>query len=283
MVRWLVVGANGMLGSDLVSTLANRDVRALGREECDVTNLTQVQSYVSKADVVVNCAAYTAVDDAESNADLAFSINSDGAANLATACRNSKAKLIQISTDYVFSGLSKIPYSETDETDPKSIYGASKLSGEKAVSEILPDNHYIVRTAWLYGKHGNHFGKTMLKLSKTNETLNVVCDQVGQPTWTKDLSLKLIELVENQLPCGIYHGTASGQVSWYHFAQEIFKMAGLDASRIKPIVSSQFSRPASRPAYSVLGHDSFVKNGISPIRNWKVGLEEAFGLGVFDV
>lgn len=281
-MRWIVVGANGMLGQDLVAQLTDRNVTALDKSACDITNLNSVREKINEVDVVVNCAAYTAVDDAERNKDLAFQINAKGPENLAKVCKEIGATLVQISTDYVFSGDAQSPYSENESGNPKSIYGASKWAGEEAVRDFLPDNHYIIRTAWLYGKNGNNFGKTILKLSSTNDELKVVSDQLGQPTWTKDLANKIIEIVEAKAPYGVYHGTSSGQVSWYGLARSIFKLSKLDPERIKPITTEFFPRPAPRPSYSVLSHDAFEGTGVKPIRNWEDALKEAFNDGVFN-
>lgn len=280
-MRWMVIGANGMLGSDLVSVLPKENVTALTKAECDVTNEASVQNAIHDVDVVINCAAYTAVDNAETNEDLAFAINAIGSENLANACKKIGALLVNISTDYVFDGKAKSPYEVSAETNPNSVYGRSKLAGEVAISRILPGNHLIVRTAWLYGKNGNHFGKTILNLAKTNENLKVVNDQFGQPTWTMDLSRKILELVEKNSPTGIYHGTSSGEVSWFDFAREIFELVGLDRNRIVPVSSEEFVRPAPRPKYSVLSHSQFKKIKMEPIRDWKEALREAFHSGVF--
>lgn len=281
IVRWLVVGANGMLGQDFISELRFQNIKIIEKPKFDIANIDEVRSNIQEVDVVVNCAAYTAVDDAESNQELASRINSDGPKNLAIVCREITAKLVHFSTDYVFSGNSEIPYDEQEIPDPKSVYGRSKLAGEQEVQKILPENHYIIRTAWLYGKHGKHFGKTVLNLAKTHNSLSVVNDQIGQPTWTKDLAKKSIEIVTNLAPTGIYHGTSSGQTSWFEYAQNIFELAGLDISRIEPVSSCAYPRPASRPHFSVLGHKAFELSGIAPIRHWRDALQESFNNGVF--
>ena len=282
-MRWLVVGANGMLGSDMQKVLGNKEANFLNKNECDVTDINTVKQVIKDCDVVVNCAAYTAVDQAEKEQVLAFKINESGPRNLAIACRDIGAKLVHFSTDYVFDGNANSPYSESHQPNPKSVYGKSKLAGEIAVQTELPNNHYIIRTAWLYGKNGNHFGKTILNLAKTKDSLNIVNDQLGQPTWTQDLAELVLKMVESNIDSGVYHGTSSGQVSWFEFAQRIFSLAGLDVRRIQPVSSSEFIRPAPRPSYSVLGHNSLEKQGIAPIRNWNLALTEAFSAGVFDV
>jgi dTDP-4-dehydrorhamnose reductase len=280
-MRWVIVGAGGMLGRDLVSQLVGEQFIALGKEDCDITDLNSAKRAIGQCDVLINCAAYTAVDNAEKDKTLAFQINAEGPKNLAKICKEIDSKLVQISTDYVFSGKSKIPYCEDDSTNPQTVYGESKLTGEEAVKQILPDSHYIVRTAWLYGKHGNNFPKTILKLAESNTELQVVNDQFGQPTWTRDLASKVVEIVKMNIKSGTYHGTSEGITSWYEFAQKIFLNSGLDPLRIKPVDSKKFTRAAARPGYSVLGHDSLIKAGIEPIQNWESALEQAFSSKVF--
>ena len=281
-IKWLIVGANGMLGQDFQDQLAGEPLVSLSKSECDVTNYDSVRSAIKDVDVVVNCAAYTAVDKAETEFELATAVNGEGPKNLAQVCADIGAKLIQISTDYVFSGDSKTPYLPESLCQPKSKYGQSKLLGEQNVKKYLPTNHYIVRTAWLYGKNGPNFGKTILHLAKSNENLNVVNDQIGQPTWTKDLVEKIIELVNFNVPSGTYHGTSGGQVSWFGYAQKLFELSGLDKNRLKPALTQDFPRPAPRPGFSVLDHQMLNDVGIKPIRNWDLALEEAYSAGVFD-
>ena len=281
-MKWLVLGANGMLGTDLANALVGYDFKSLTKEQCDITNQQAVDKAVIGFDVVINCAAYTKVDEAETNQELALAINSQGPKNLAIACAANKVKLVQISTDYVFAGDASKPYEEKAPTDPKSVYGKSKLLGEQNVRELLPNAHYIIRTAWLYGKNGPNFPKTMLNLAKQHDTLKVVNDQVGQPTWSMDLAKKIIEIVHHQIPSGTYHGTSSGQVTWFGFARKLFELMELDPSRIVPVSSDEFTRPAPRPSHSVLAHQALIANEISPIRNWEIGLEQAIKSGVFN-
>jgi len=281
-VRWLVLGANGMLGQDLTKELENQNLKAFDKSQCDITNYDQVRSVIKDVDIVINCAAYTAVDDAETNRDLAFKINGQGSKNLAIRCNEIGAKLVHFSTDYVFSGDANHAYQENDEPSPKSVYGKSKLAGELEVRQNIPHGHYIIRTAWLYGKNGKHFGKTILNLAKSNERLKVVDDQIGQPTWTKDLAKKTVEVVVKSAPTGIYHGTSEGQVSWFEYAQNIFELAGLDKNRLEPVKSDRFPRPAPRPHFSVLGHESFEASRIEPIRQWREALLESFEAEVFN-
>lgn len=269
LVRWLVVGANGMLGQDLVTMLKERghDVGAADREELDITDPASAAAGVAGYDVVVNCAAWTAVDEAETQEGAAFSVNAVGPANLAAAARAVGARLVQISTDYVFAGSASSPYAEDAPLDPKSAYGRTKGAGEWAV-RATTDDYLIVRTAWLYGAQGNCFPKTMVKLLADRDSLTVVDDQVGQPTWTVDLADLVVRLVEAGAPSGTYHGTSSGQTSWFGFARAAVVAAGHDAEAIQPTTSAAFVRPAPRPAYSVLGHDALVAAGVAPIGDW---------------
>ena len=255
MSRWVLTGGAGMFGTDLVDMLRERgeQVTALGSADCDIRNVDAVRARVKGADVVVNCAAYTAVDNAESDEAAAFAINATGARNVALAAAEVGARMVQISTDYVFAGDATTPYGEDALTAPRSAYGRTKAAGEWAVRAVNSDA-LIVRTAWLYGKHGPNFVATMLRLADTHETLNVVDDQRGQPTWTRDLARYVIELVQTQAAAGIYHGTSEGETSWHGFTRAIFTHAGLDPQRVLPTTSDAFPRPAPRPANSVLAH-----------------------------
>ena len=278
-MKYLIVGAGGMLGTDLQAALAGREVTALTRSDLDVTDASAVLAAVAAHDVVINAAAYTKVDDAESNEDAAYAVNATGAGNLAAAAASAGAKLVQISTDYVFDGSATSPYAESTPVGPVSAYGRTKAEGERLALEANPDGTYIVRTAWLYGQHGPNFAKTMLTLAGKLDTVSVVTDQVGQPTWTLDLATQIVALLDADAPVGIYHGTASGQASWFDFAAAVFAGAGLDPARVLPTDSSQFVRPAPRPAYSVLGHDAWSAAGLAPMRDWRAALDEAFATG----
>ena len=280
-MKWAVLGHAGMLGQDLMSALSSREVTGFDRAEFDITDIDSVKSVLSGFDVVVNCAAWTAVDDAEVNEAAALAINGDGPRNVAKVCNEIGAKLVQISTDYVFSGDATTPYAENSEVGPKSAYGRTKLAGEVAVRNHLPNDHYIVRTAWLYGEHGPNFIKTMISLEKSKDTISVVNDQVGQPTWTKDLASKLINLVDSEAPAGTYHATSSGQTTWFGLTQKIFELIGADPNRVLPTTTEAFPRPAPRPAYSVLGHDNWRAVGMNPIRAWDEALIAAFSDGAF--
>jgi dTDP-4-dehydrorhamnose reductase len=280
-MKWAVLGHVGMLGQDFMSALVSREVSGFDRAEFDITNAESVNSIVSGFDVVVNCAAWTAVDDAEEKEPAALAINGTGPKHVAEACKQTGAKLIHISTDYVFSGDANSPYAEDALVSPKSAYGRTKLAGEIAVRETLPSDHYLVRTAWLYGEHGPNFIKTMISLEQTRDTISVVDDQLGQPTWTKDLVAQIISMVDNEVPPGTYHGTSSGQTSWFGLTQRIYEQIGADPNRVLPTTTDAFPRPAPRPAYSVLGHYKWSKVGMSPIRNWDEALGAAFVDGAF--
>jgi dTDP-4-dehydrorhamnose reductase len=280
MTRWLVTGAGGMLGTDLAAALASRaePVTGMGRASLDVTDAAAVTDAIAgcRPDVVVNCAAWTAVDDAEASEAQALAVNAGGAANLAAACADLGVRLVQVSTDYVFAGDAGRPYAEDDVPAPRTAYGRTKLAGERAVLGRLPGSGYVVRTAWLYGAHGTNFVRTMIKLEGQQPAVDVVDDQHGQPTWTVDVAWQIIALIHSAAAPGIYHATSSGQTTWFGLAREIFGLLGADPSRIRPIPSSALPRPAPRPAYSVLGHDAWAGPAIAPIGGWRTALHRAF-------
>ena len=280
MTRWLVTGAAGMLGTDLVAALASRGepVTAMDRAILDVTDGAAVTDAIARdrPDLVVNCAAWTAVDDAEAAEEQALAVNAGGAANLAAACARAGARLVQVSTDYVFAGSAGRPYAEDDVPAPRTAYGRTKLAGERAVLDRLPGSGYVVRTAWLYGAHGPSFVRTMIKLEEQRPTVDVVDDQHGQPTWTVDLARQIIALAHSTAAPGVYHATSSGQTTWFGLAREIFGLLGADPSRVRPVPSSALSRPAPRPASSVLGHGAWAEAGIAPIGEWRTALHRAF-------
>lgn len=268
-MRWLVVGAGGMLGQELVSLLEGRgeDVVGTTRSDLDVTDAVAVDAVVEGYDVVVNCTAYTAVDAAESDEPAAFTVNAVAAAHLARASHRAGARLVQVSTDYVFDGHADQPYAEDAPCAPRSAYGRTKAAGEWAVRAECPD-HLVVRTAWLYGAHGACFPKTIARAARERGSLDVVADQLGQPTWTFDLADLVHRLVTAQVPAGTYHGTASGSTSWHGFAAAVVGAAGMDPAIVRPTTSEAFVRPAPRPAYSVLGHDALRAAGVEPIGAW---------------
>jgi dTDP-4-dehydrorhamnose reductase len=291
--RWLVTGAGGMLGRDLVEVLSARaDVRltALDRAALDVTDAAAVTDAVGGHDVVVNAAAWTDVDGAETAEAAATAVNGDAVANLARACVDAGARLLQVSTDYVFSGAAPSgaafsgatsePYPEDADPAPLNAYGRGKLVGETAVRTVAPAVGYIVRTAWLYGEHGRNFVSTVLRLAGERDTLDVVDDQVGQPTWSLALARRLSALGDAALAGraapGAYHATASGQTSWYGLARAVFSEAGLDPDRVRPTTSDAYPRPARRAAFSVLRDDRCAAIGLPPMAHWRDMLTEAF-------
>lgn len=282
-LRYLVTGARGMLGTDLVEALFGRDVTVLGRADLDVTDRTSVLDAVEGHDVVFNAAAYTKVDDAETHEDEALLVNGTAVELLAEATATHDAKLVTVSTDYVFDGQATEPYGETTPLDPLNAYGRTKAAGEIAARAVNPAGAYVVRTAWLYGQHGPNFAATMLRLAASHDTVTVVNDQIGQPTWTSDLAAQLVALVDADAPAGVYHGTNSGRASWFDFARAVFDEAGLDPERVLPTDSAAFVRPAPRPAFSVLGHDAWAAAGVglSPMRPWREALAQASAEGVF--
>ncbi|MFS8479076.1 MAG: dTDP-4-dehydrorhamnose reductase [Micromonosporaceae bacterium] len=286
MRSWLVTGAGGMLGRDLVSVLRERrDVatRALTRGDLDVTDAAAVAAAVAGHDVVFNAAAWTDVDGAETAEEAATAVNGTGVANLAEACAATGALLVHVSTDYVFAGDAATPYPEDAPVAPINAYGRSKLTGERAVARLLPDRGYVVRTAWLYAPHGRNFLTTMRRLAGERDTVEVVDDQRGQPTWSAALARQLVALADAALagraPAGIYHGTASGETTWYGFAREIFACHGFDPDRVRPTTSDRFPRPARRPAYSVLGHARWAATGVVPLPHWRDMLWAALRAG----
>ena len=280
--RWLVTGAAGMLGRDLVDLLsADESVQltTLTRADLDITDAAAVLAAVAGHEVVVNAAAWTDVDGAETAEAAATAVNGTGVRHLAAACAAHGARLLHVSTDYVFPGDGTSPYPEDAPTAPVNAYGRSKLAGERAVAELLPDTGYIVRTAWLYGEHGPNFVATMLRLASQKDTLDVVDDQQGQPTWSRDLADRLVALGRAALagtaPAGAYHGTASGRTTWFGLARAAYELSGLDPERIRPTSSAAFVRPAVRPAYSVLDHGRWAQAGLSGLPEWRSGLAEA--------
>jgi dTDP-4-dehydrorhamnose reductase len=270
-VRWLVTGSAGMLGTDLVEAVRRRgyDVAGVTRASADLGDPEGVRELVDGFDVVVNCAAWTAVDDAETQEADALQVNGVVPDLLARAVAAGEGRLVHVSTDYVFDGLATSPYAEDTPTSPASAYGRTKAAGEEAVRTALPERHLVVRTAWLYGAHGGCFPRTIARVAREKGEVSVVDDQVGQPTWTVDVADLVVRLVEAGVPAGTYHATSSGQCSWFDFAREVVTADGLDPAIVKPTTSDQFVRPAPRPAYSVLGHDALVRHGVDPIGDWR--------------
>jgi dTDP-4-dehydrorhamnose reductase len=268
-----------MLGKDLTAALerGGHKVSGLGHRELDITDETAVRTALRelKPDMVVNCAAWTRVDDAETHEREALAVNGHGAVHVAAACQDSGARLMQISSDYVFGGDTSRPYTETDDTRPHSAYGRTKLAGEYAVLRLLPHSGYVLRTAWLYGAHGHNFVRTMIRLERERPTVYVVKDQHGQPTWTADLSRAIIALEASRAAAGVYHVSSSGSVTWFGLAREIFALLGADHARVRPITSREYPSQAPRPACSVLAHDAWTAAGMEALPNWQASLRRA--------
>jgi dTDP-4-dehydrorhamnose reductase len=276
MSRWFVAGAAGMLGQDLSAVLeaAGHRVTRADLPGLDILDLDQCVDQVAGHDVVVNSAAYTAVDAAETDEARAFAVNAVGAANLARAAHAADAAMVQLSTDYVVAGEKREPYPADAPVAPATAYGRTKGAGEWAVRAECPRS-WVVRTAWLYGAHGKNFPATMQRLAGERERLTVVADQVGQPTWTVDLAEGLLRIVEAGAPYGIWHATGSGECSWFELARAVFEELGLDPERVSPVSTDEFPLPAPRPAYSVLAHDMWGAAGLEPLPHWRDALRRA--------
>lgn len=270
----LVTGANGQLGREIVNLAADPNVRIMGfgRDELDISNPAQCEAVMADCmpDAVIHCAAYTAVDKAESDPDEAFRINAAGTRNIATAAKAVGAKLCYVSTDYVFDGRAAVPYEEQTTANPQTVYGRSKLAGEQELQSIITE-HFIVRTSWVFGKYGRNFVKTIRQLAGEREQLQVVDDQIGSPTYALDLANFLVTLVQTEF-YGLYHATNVGTCSWYEFAQAILEESGLTAVRLEPCTTASFPRPAARPAYSVLSHSALLAQGFQAFRPWREAL-----------
>ncbi|WP_028987330.1 dTDP-4-dehydrorhamnose reductase [Thermicanus aegyptius] len=270
----LITGVGGQLGKDLMLLLKDRtyEVYGFSREELDVTDQFEVKKSIEEVhpDVVIHTAAYTKVDQAEEEMDLAFAVNGWGTRNVAVASEEVGAKLVYISTDYVFDGEKGKPYLEYDRTAPLNVYGASKEMGEQMVRDFH-SRFFIVRTSWVYGAYGANFVKTMLRLGKEQLAVRVVNDQIGSPTYTVDLAEALLHLIETE-KYGIYHLSNSGACSWYEFAKAIFEEVGMQVT-VEPIPTEAFPRPAKRPKYSVLDHRAWRLNGFPPMPHWRDGLK----------
>ena len=274
-MKVLVFGARGMLGKDLVPALSvKHQVLARDIEDLDIADQQRVQKEIEtlRPQVVVNAAAYTDVDGCEAKRELAFSVNAEGARNIAAGCAASNARMIHLSTDYVFDGTSSAPYREEDPPNPLNVYGASKLQGERQIREVL-ENHLIIRTEWLFGRHGKNFVDTILRLAAQQEELRVVNDQRGAPTFTKDLSWAIEKLLEKEVK-GILHITNSGSCTWYEFARQILIEKKIDHVSIVPISSAALTRPAKRPANSVLDFHRFENLLGQKMRTWEEALKE---------
>jgi len=279
-MSWLITGSSGQLGTALTQELSSRGLpfMATVSRDLDITQNPLVQEFVGQLapNVIINCAAWTDVDGVESNEELAARVNSDGAENLAIAAKNCGAKLIHVSTDYVFSGNTHEPWLENSLKNPESSYGRTKADGEDRVLRAYPENSMIIRTAWLYSPWGKNFAKTMTRLALDGKSeVRVVNDQNGQPTSATDLANQIVSLALSQTTSGIFHGTNSGEATWFDFAQEVFKLVDKDLNRVLPVSSEEYPQKANRPSFSVLSHDAWKKTTVEPMRDWRHALADA--------
>lgn len=273
-MKVLVTGVKGQLGYDVVNELNKRGHVAIGTdiEEMDITDAASVDKVIKEntPDAVIHCAAYTAVDAAEDNVELCRKINADGTQNIANVCKELDIKMIYISTDYVFDGEGERPWEPDDERTPLNVYGQTKYEGELAVQNTL-DKFFIVRIAWVFGVNGKNFIKTMLNLGKTRDSLTVVNDQFGSPTYTYDLARLLVDMVETD-KYGIYHATNEGICTWYEFACEIFRQAGMNV-KVSPVLASEYPAKAKRPSNSRMSKEKLTENGFEKLPTWQDALE----------
>lgn len=276
-MKILITGAYGMLGSDLREVLKNQELIVTGSKDLDITDEEKVVEFVceNSPELVINAAAYTAVDDCETHYDDAYAVNAIGPKNLAIACNKLDIPLVHISTDYVFDGTKRTPLIEADKLGPQSAYGKTKLAGEEFIQENT-DKYFILRTAWLYGLHGNNFVKTMLDLAENHDEITVVDDQVGSPTYSFDLAVAITNLLYSD-KYGIYHVTNEGECSWYEFAKLIFELSNIDV-KVVPVTTEEFPRPAPRPHYSVLNNKKWNSSGFVPMRTYQEALSEYLSL-----
>lgn len=270
-MRWLVTGSAGLLGLDVVDVLRGlgEQVTATTRGELDITDASAVELAVRGHDVVVNCAGWTAVDAAETHEAAAFAANAVGPGLLARAARRHGARLVHVSTDYVFDGTACEPYPEDHPLAPVSAYGRTKAAGEWAVRAEHPSGHLVLRTAWLYGAGGACFPRTIASLVRERGSVDVVTDQVGQPTWSRDVAELLHRAVVHGVPPGVYHATSGGRASWFEFAQEVAQQMGLGTGTVRPTTTARSARPAPRPSYSVLGGRALAVAGVTGIGPWR--------------
>ncbi|MFA5866599.1 MAG: dTDP-4-dehydrorhamnose reductase [Actinomycetota bacterium] len=276
-MKILITGAEGQLGRDLVAALGgNHDLYPFDLD-LDITDGAAVwhKTQDIKPEIIINCAAYTDVDGCETNVDAAYLANAVGPQNLALAAKDLSVPLVTISTDYVFDGTKATPYDEFDTMNPAGVYGRSKMAGEILTRNICPE-HYIIRTAWLYGRTGKNFVKTILKLAEERDELTVVDDQIGSPTYSVDLAGRIIELMTTGW-YGTYHVTNSGNASWYEFAKEILKAVGKEGVNVRPMKTKDLDRPAPRPANSVLDNRMTRLRGLADLRDYHQALAAYFG------
>lgn len=278
-MKWLIIGGSGQLGRAMQAELLSSKIEciSLDRGQLDITKSNEIRRVfgVEMPDIVLNAAAWTNVDEAEVAEKRAGLVNSHGAGLVAQECSLVGSRLIHISTDFVFSGVSEVPWDEESKTEPISAYGRTKAEGERQVREFLPDNSFIVRTAWLYSPWGKNFAKTMLRLALQETCIvEVVADQIGQPTSALDLATQIRVMIDHDVAPGVYHGTSSGWASRFEFAQYIFELSGADPARVTPVGSSQYPQRARRPAYSVLGHKHWFDQGLAPMRSWREAIDD---------
>lgn len=273
-MKVLVTGVKGQLGYDVVNELEKRGIEAVGVDiqEMDITDAVSVEKVMKEAapDAVIHCAAYTAVDAAEENVEACRKVNADGPRNIAEVCKELDIKMIYISTDYVFDGQGEHIWEPEDERAPKSIYGQTKYEGELAVQELL-DKYFIVRIAWVFGINGKNFVKTMLRLAETHDTITVVNDQFGSPTYTYDLAKLLVDMVQTE-KYGVYHATNEGFCSWYDFACAIFQEAGVKVN-VVPVTSAEYGAKANRPMNSRMSKEKLTENGFERLPSWEDALK----------
>lgn len=274
-MKVLVTGVGGQLGHDVVRELEQRghEVTGVGREEMDITDAEKVRKVIRDCvpDAVIHCSAYTAVDRAEDEADQCRKVNVEGTKNIAEICAELDCKMIYISTDFVFSGEGERPWETDDAAGPISVYGRTKYEGEDEVKSRL-DKFFIVRISWVFGKNGNNFVKTMLRIGKENGAVKVVDDQIGSPTYTRDMAVLLADMVQTE-KYGVYHASNEGFCSWYEFAKEIFRLAGMDDVSVTPITSDQFPAKAKRPFNSRMSKEKLVKEGFNKLPSWQDALK----------
>lgn len=272
-MKVLVTGVKGQLGYDVVNELNKRGHVAIGTdiEEMDITDAASVDKVIKESapDAVIHCAAYTAVDAAEDNVELCRKINADGTQNIANVCKEIDIKMIYISTDYVFDGEGERPWEPDDNRTPLNVYGQTKYEGELAVQNTL-EKYFIVRIAWVFGVNGKNFIKTMLNLGKTRDSLTVVNDQFGSPTYTYDLARLLVDMIETE-KYGIYHATNEGICTWYEFACEIFRQAGMNV-KVSPVLASEYPAKAKRPSNSRMSKEKLTENGFEKLPAWQDAL-----------
>ena len=282
-MRILVTGKNGQLGKSIHKIVTNNEQNNefvfAGRDELDFSQNDNITKYFEENnfDVIVNCAAYTAVDKAESEIELANQINHIAIEKIATIAQKNNIKLIHVSTDYVFDGESSRPYIETDRTNPINVYGKTKLAGEQAIQKLMSTNAIIIRTSWVYSEYGDNFVNTMLRLGKERDELSVVSDQTGSPTYATDLAGAILEIIQNKEFNGadqatqVYHYSNKGGCSWYEFAKKIFELAQIQCT-VNPIATKQYPTPAQRPKNTLMNKEKIVKTFSINIPNWKVPL-----------